>query len=166
MSFVTLAPGSAIFLDANIFVYSIMNDPSFGAACTDLLIRIDNGELAGHTSAAVLADVAHRLMTFDAMRKFGWPYQETTRRLRRQTDEIKKLSTFQTAIAQIAQSNIAIAPVTVENVVRATEISRQHGLLTNDALLIAAMESVGIVLLASNDADLDRVPGITRFAPH
>jgi hypothetical protein len=48
---------------------------------------------------------------------------------------------------------------------KATAISRQFGLLTNDAIIIAVMESHGLTNLASSDPDFDRVPGITRYSP-
>jgi len=47
----------------------------------------------------------------------------------------------------------------------AADISRQYGLLTNDAILIVLTRGHGLANLASNDADFDRVPGIKRFAP-
>jgi len=37
--------------------------------------------------------------------------------------------------------------------------------LSGDALVVAVMREHGLVNLASNDADFDRVPGLTRFAP-
>jgi predicted nucleic acid-binding protein len=37
--------------------------------------------------------------------------------------------------------------------------------LTNDALIVAVMQDNGLTTLASLDADFDRVPGITRYAP-
>jgi predicted nucleic acid-binding protein len=37
--------------------------------------------------------------------------------------------------------------------------------LTNDALIVAVMQAHGLTNLASHDADFDRVPGITRYAP-
>jgi predicted nucleic acid-binding protein len=43
--------------------------------------------------------------------------------------------------------------------------SRLTGLLSNDALIVAVMQASGLTKLASNDADFDRVPGITRYAP-
>ncbi|TMQ32137.1 MAG: type II toxin-antitoxin system VapC family toxin [Planctomycetota bacterium] len=39
-------------------------------------------------------------------------------------------------------------------------------LLTNDALLVAVMQANGFTKLASHDNDFDRVPGMTRYAPH
>ena len=50
-------------------------------------------------------------------------------------------------------------------IVRATDFSRLHGLLTNDALIVAIMQDHGLTQLASNDADFDHVSGITRFGP-
>ncbi len=37
--------------------------------------------------------------------------------------------------------------------------------MTNDALILATMQDQAIKLIASHDADFDRVPGITRYAP-
>jgi predicted nucleic acid-binding protein len=50
-------------------------------------------------------------------------------------------------------------------VAQAADLSRQYGLLTNDALVIALMQDQGLTYLASNDADFDRIPGIIRYAP-
>jgi predicted nucleic acid-binding protein len=47
----------------------------------------------------------------------------------------------------------------------AAAVSQLHGLLTNDALILATMQDEAINHLASHDADFDRVPGITRYAP-
>lgn len=41
----------------------------------------------------------------------------------------------------------------------------QQGLLFNDALVVALMQDCGLSHLASQDADVDRVPGIVRYAP-
>ena len=47
----------------------------------------------------------------------------------------------------------------------AADVIQQYGLLFNDALVVAIMTEQGLTQVASNDADFDRVPGITRFAP-
>ena len=44
-------------------------------------------------------------------------------------------------------------------------ICQQTGLLINDALIVALMQANRLTKLASHDADFDRVPGITRYAP-
>jgi predicted nucleic acid-binding protein len=47
----------------------------------------------------------------------------------------------------------------------ATLLSQQYELLTGDALIVAIMQAHGLTNLASSDADFDRVPGLTRYAP-
>jgi predicted nucleic acid-binding protein len=50
-------------------------------------------------------------------------------------------------------------------VLSAAILSQQTGLLSNDALIASVMQANGLTNLASNDADFDRVPGMTRYAP-
>ena len=44
-------------------------------------------------------------------------------------------------------------------------VSEKRELLTGDALIVAVMQANGLTHVASNDADFDRVPGLTRYAP-
>jgi predicted nucleic acid-binding protein len=67
MTFADIPAGASIFLDANVLVYAIAPHPAYGAACEGLLDRIERPDILGFTSAAVLADVAHRLMTIDSL---------------------------------------------------------------------------------------------------
>ena len=61
-------PGpESVFVDANAFVYHFTPHPTFKAACSDFLDRIEHGDLLGFTSTHVLTDVAHRLMTTEAI---------------------------------------------------------------------------------------------------
>ena len=58
-----------------------------------------------------------------------------------------------------------VLPVGKSHVSLAADVSRQTGLLCGDALVVAVMQAHGLANLASKDADFDRVPGITRYAP-
>ena len=73
MTFASLPVSSAVFLDANTLVYHFANDPKHGAACSQLFRRIEGQQLQGFTSTHALADVAHRLMTLEAIASNGWP---------------------------------------------------------------------------------------------
>jgi predicted nucleic acid-binding protein len=75
MTFNDIPAGAAVFLDANVLVYACTSHPTYGAACERLLDRIEHQDKEGFTSAHVLADVAHRLMTLEACDRFGWPAQ-------------------------------------------------------------------------------------------
>ena len=66
MTFDGIVPGTSVFVDANCLVYEATADPTYGPACKRLLERIENQELTGFTSAHVIAEMAHRLMTIYA----------------------------------------------------------------------------------------------------
>jgi predicted nucleic acid-binding protein len=163
--FADLAAGDAVFVDANTFVYHFAPDPVLGPPCSVLLQRIENQELSGFTSLHLLGEVAHKLMTVEAYALFGWPFAGMANRLRRHPAEVQRLTAYRRAVFQIVQSRVQVLPISVAVFVAATAISQQTGLLINDALIVAILQANGLTLLASHDADFDRVPGITRYAP-
>ena len=59
--------------------------------------------------AHVLADVAHCLMTIEAMSRFGWPATGLAARLRKHHGEIPKLHQYQQALVRLGQ--IGLQPV-------------------------------------------------------
>jgi predicted nucleic acid-binding protein len=74
MTFARIPAGVAVFFDANSLLYHFANDPQYGAACTQLVKRAEQGQHQGFTSAHVLSDVAHRVMTLEAIDRFGWKH--------------------------------------------------------------------------------------------
>jgi predicted nucleic acid-binding protein len=165
MRFAEIPPRVAIFVDANTLVYHFANEPQYGAACTELVKRTEQRQLEGFTSTHVLADVAHRLMTLEAIKTFGWPPARIAVQLRRHRQEIPKLQVYREAIARIPLLGLHVVPVTQALVEAATSISHRFELLTGDALIVAVMQNHALTNLASNDADFDRVPALTRYAP-
>ena len=91
MTFTEIPVGTRVFVDANTLVYHFAADPQFGASCTDLVKRIERREIHGFASAHVLSDVAHRLMTLEAILLLGWPVASIAQRLRRSHAEIPSL---------------------------------------------------------------------------
>lgn len=160
-----IVAGQLVFVDANTFVYALAPEPTLGPPCFQFLERIRRKEIEGFTSAHVLSDVAHRLMSLEACATFGWPYAGIANRLKRHPTEIAKLHAFRQALDQIIGIGIHILPVSAQNVLMAGDLSCQHGMLSGDGLIVAVMQSQSLTLLASNDGDFDRVPGITRYAP-
>jgi predicted nucleic acid-binding protein len=165
MTFVQIPPGTAIFLDANTLIYHFSNERTYGPACTQLIKRVELGDLSGFTSAPALADVAHRLMTLEAMNRNAWPQAGLAARLKKHHGEIPHLSIYRQAIAGMPLLGIQVLPITFSTVEAATLLSQQHELLTGDALVVAVMQAHGLTNLASNDTDFDRVLGLTRYAP-
>jgi len=165
MTFTDIPPGESVFVDANTLVYHFVPDPDFGPPCRDLLERLATNELVGYTSAHVVSNVAHRIMTIEAVARFGWPAAGIARRLLRHPDDVRQLTRFRQVVDEIPGFGIQVLPITMPLVSAAAEISQQHGLLSGDALVVAVMREHGLVNLASHDADFDRVAGLTRYSP-
>ena len=165
MTFAHIGQNASVFLDANSFVYHFSQHPVLAAPCTGLLDRISRQELLAFTSADVLRDTAHLLMILETSTSLGWTGTGLTSRLQKHPGEIQKLVRFQQAIQEIPRLGIQVLPVTFALIEAATACSRQFGLLSGDALIVAIMQHHGLTNLASNDADFDRVAGITRYAP-
>jgi predicted nucleic acid-binding protein len=165
MTFAQIPAAAVVFLDANTLVYHFTNHPTFGPACTQLVKRIEHQDLAGFISTHVLSEIAHRLMTLEALDRFGWPSAGIAARLRKHHIEIPKLTLHVQAVAQIPLLGIQTVVITPPLVEAATLVSQQHELLMGDSLVVAVMQARGLTHLASNDADFDRVPGLTRYTP-
>lgn len=71
MTFGDIPHAASVFIDANTFVYYFSPHAQFGRACTELLQRVQRREIAATTSLDVLSDVAHRMMTIEAMSQHG-----------------------------------------------------------------------------------------------
>jgi predicted nucleic acid-binding protein len=165
MIFTDIPACASIFVDGNVFIFYFSQHPLLGPPCKQLLERVENQEIDGFTSAHVLGDVAHRLMTLEAQMLFSWPAAGIVRRLRRHPTEVQQLRQYRQAIDEIPIFGIHILPITGGLISLAADVTRQTGLLAGDALIVAAMRDNGVTNLASLDADFDRVPALTRFVP-
>lgn len=165
MNFADLAAGDTVFVDANILVYYFGADPLYGAACAQLFQRIENKDLLGMTSTHVLSEMAHRLMTTEAIRSMGWPIAGIAHRLRTNPNVIGQLTRFRQAVDDILNSQFQVLTIPPALIASAAAVSPANGLLSNDALIVAVMQANGLTKLASTDADFDRVPGLIRYAP-
>ncbi|HEV3081239.1 MAG TPA: type II toxin-antitoxin system VapC family toxin [Gemmataceae bacterium] len=165
MTFDAIAARDAIFVDANVLLYYFTAHPRYGSACQKLLDRIDNKEITGFTSSHVLGEAVHRLMTIEACQRFGWPAKGIAQRLRKHPAEIQQLVRARQAVDEITLIGLDVLPVAKSHTSLAVDLGRQHGLLYGDGLIVAIMQAHGLTLLASTDADFDRVPTITRYRP-
>jgi predicted nucleic acid-binding protein len=165
MTFADLSAGDSVFVDANTLLYHCTVDPVFGSACTNLLDRIGRGDLAAFTSTHILLEVCRRLMALEAARLLGKPQGSMAKFLKGHLDEIHRLTSFRQAIEDLCIGKLQILTISPAMVPTIAAVSQQIGLLTNDAAVVAIMQSSGLTKIASNDPDFDRVAGITRYAP-
>jgi predicted nucleic acid-binding protein len=164
MTLADLNDGDSVFLDANILVYHFAPHPTLGPSCNGLVRRIETQALRGFVSTAVLSEVAHHLMTFEASTVFGWT-SKVTQRLQQDPAAVMQLSKFHQSIAEVPKLGIQLLTIPETLVETAAMLSRQTGLLSNDALILATMQHYGLTNLASADTDFDPALGLTRYGP-
>jgi predicted nucleic acid-binding protein len=165
MIYSDLPAGATVFVDASVFIHHFEPNPRFGPAATEFLERIENQEIIGIASTHIVSEVAHRLMTIEAMHAFGWKSGGIALRLRNHPAEVRTLKRFRQAVQEIALFNVRILIIDPAWLDRAAEVSQQTGLLHNDALTVAVMRVHGLANLASADPDFDPVPGVSRYGP-
>ena len=165
MTYADLPAGSTIFVDAGPFIHHFEPNAVYGPSSTAFLERIENQEIDGVTTTHIISEVAHRLMTIEAMQTCGWKSAGIALKLRNHPREVQTLKHFRRAIQEIPLFGVRITIVDPTWPETAAGITQQTGLLHNDALVVAAMRGLGMTNLASPDPDFDRVIGITRYDP-
>jgi predicted nucleic acid-binding protein len=160
-----LPAGATVLVDASVFIHHFEPNDLFGPAASDFLERIEAQELRGIASTHVVSEVAHRLMTIEAMQAFGLKSAGIALHLGNHPTQVQTLKRFRQAIQEIPLFSVRILTIDPAWLDRAAEISQQTGLLHNDALVIAVLRAQGLTNLASADPDFDRVPGMTRYGP-
>lgn len=78
---------------------------------------------------------------------------------------LSSLTQCKVATEKIPAFNVTVEPITPAHLRIARSFSATHGLLTNDSLTAAVMQTLALVDLASNNLDLSTVPGLTIWQP-
>jgi len=165
VTFADLPAGGVVFLDTNCLVYAATADPQYGPACKRLLERIENKDLQGVTSAHVLGEMAHRVMTIEAALTLGRPLTGMS------TGCGATLPMFSGSanISGPSMTSRRSPSLSSRSVAQTSRVPPTSAFSTACSLMMhlssSIMQSHGLTALASLDADFDQVPGITRYAP-
>ena len=157
-----LPAGTTIFVDANIFLYHVLNVSS---VCSDFFERARRRTVQAYTSPIVLSEVLHQTMLAELGEQHPVRPSGALRLLRRRPELIETLRKTPEIMRQIGHWRIRVLPLRWREIVLAAELTQRYHLLTNDALIVATMRAHRLTHLASNDRDFARVPGLTRWRP-
>lgn len=156
-----LPAGTDVLLDANIFIYAFSNR---SGECRALLERCAREEVFGVTTVEIISEVTHRMMLAEAVGT-GVIQRDNVQLLRGRTADIRGLSNYWVQTSRIFHLNLLILGLEESRLQRAHEMRTMHGLLTNDSVILAAVDEYGIDCFASRDDDFDHIPGITVYKP-
>jgi len=91
--------------------------------------------------------------------------RERVRDLRGKWREVAKLAEYWTQTSAIFGLNILVLTTDEARLHVGQTIRVRHGLLTNDSLIVAAMEEFGIDSLATRDNDFDHISKLIVYKP-
>ena len=91
--------------------------------------------------------------------------RDRVRDLRGKRREIAKLTEYWAQTSAIFGLNILVLPSDEARLYRAQSVRSRYGLLTNDSLILAAMEESGVDSLATRDSDFDHISDIKIYKP-
>lgn len=160
--FETLQKGDKIFIDTNIFLYHF---GEVSTECKALLAQCSSKEITGYTSTSVLAEVLHRAMIVEAVKKNYISAKNPVQQLKKHPEIIKQLSEYIKDVAQIFDMDINILTLTKACIETSAKIRQIEGLLTNDSLVVAVMKNAGISKLATHDNDFDHITWLEIYKP-
>lgn len=149
------------FIDSTIFIYHFTG---VSEDCRTFLERCERGEIHGITSVIVLAEVAHRLMTIEAVARGLVSAGGVVRKLREKPALVRKLSAYQEQVARIPLMGIEIVPFDLRLLLASAALRTALGLLVNDSLVVAAAIDAEVKAIASADRDLRRVKDLAFYA--
>ncbi len=143
-----IEPDSLVFLDAPIFIYHFTGA---SAECRRLLERCERGDLRGITSVVVVAEVAHRLMTIEAVAKGLVSAGNVVKKLREKPEIVSSLRSYQDQVEKIPLMSIEVAPLELGLLLRSAHLRQLFGLLVNDSLAAATAIERNVAVIASAD---------------
>ena len=95
--------GTRVFIDSSVFLYHFFQASE---QAKRLLRRCEDRDCAGFTSAAVLLEVAHRLMAMEAVNSGLLPPGRVVRRLQERPDIVRRLTRYSAQVAEIPACGI------------------------------------------------------------
>jgi predicted nucleic acid-binding protein len=159
-----------IFADTNIFIYQQAGHPDFGPDCRDFLDKVERGGVQTVTSAVVINEASYIIQIQRAASLMG-----TTNRgqiqARMAADPVLAtecwlaVEQYLTLIEALQRGGLTVIDVELSHYGDARIVGRQSQLFVSDATHAVICQQLGIEHIATNDADFDRVPFLTRWEP-
>ena len=165
MALIDFPDGETCYIDTNIFYYHLVTTPFVSEDCSDFLKLVELGRVRAITSSVAVAEATHKVMLAEVVQRHGVDHKGLVSRIKRHPHLLDGLTAHKAVSDSVRSLRIGLETIGLDSIARAVDLSSQHRLLTNDALALAVMEKTGVMRIATNDDDFDRVGSITVFKP-
>jgi len=112
-----------------------------------------------------VAEVAHRLMTIEAVTRRLITPGNVAKKLRERPEIVAKLQTYQQQVDSIPPMSIEVLPLDLGVFLRSGRLRTECGLLVNDSLAAATALERNVTAIASSDPDFERVKELDCYRP-
>ena len=132
-----------------------------------MLERGARNNLTIHLAVNVVAEVIHRIMLLEMMAQGKFQHGLDAVSYHKQHPQaVQQLTRYKTVLRDLGRARINILALSYRDLHASRRYREVYGLLTNDSLIVAAMQREHIAYLATNDSDFERIPGIAVRLPH
>jgi len=159
MNLASIFPGSVVFIDTNILIYSRTGKSQ---ECARFLAECASGNVMAYTSTVVLAEFTHRMMMIEC-KEMGLTSANPAKAMREQPALVRNLSIYADDVRQLLGGGITIEPALPQDFLVALELQAQFGLLTADSLNLAIARRLGINEIATSGKKFDNIQGLIVY---
>lgn len=154
------------FIDTNIFLYTIKSNNKFSRYCGDYISRVKYGELLGFVSPLVISELFYKLIMIEISETKKLDTSKSKIFLKENPGIISKLKKSSKVIEELYMyEGIKILQLGEEISKLSLELSKEYGLLPNDAIHAATCKYYDIKNIATNDSDFERVDFLKVWKP-
>ena len=158
--------GEKVLFDTNIFIYSALDHQKYGGSCTDLIYRVESGEIEGYIPTVVLNELLHRLMVVEVIEESSARNtKEAIQILKYDQSVIPNLKTCWRELDRIYDMRFIVLEEKIDTFKESLPIARKYSLLAKDAYIASFAKSYGIKTIATNDRDFERVKWLNVRKP-
>ena len=129
-----------VFIDSNVFFYSIIGDSKYGKACSKILLDVSERKIEAFISPLILLEVANSL------RKF-------------------RVSSIRDRIRAIISLPIHVVDLNRLDIYEGVELAERYNLSPYDATHVVVASRIGVQYILSADKDFDKVAEVNRIDP-
>lgn len=162
MNLLSIPQEQTVILDANIFIYA---NHRASDQCIKLLERCAKNEIYGIITTHTLAEVMHVLMLAEA-RDIGLiKSSNPAKQLAQNPKKVKALNRYEQLIRDLLGIGLQLESLQREDFLTAMSLQHQYGLLTNDALFLAAASRLRVTNIVSADEQFKEIKGFMLYSP-
>jgi predicted nucleic acid-binding protein len=158
-----------IFIDANIFLYNALDNPAYAEPCSDFLRLVETNQIEAVITPAVMDEVLFKILVSEASQhidKFNlWNLKKQLNNSNFCSSIYRPVKEYAKYLKELANEGLEILGVDERTIEKSVDLGERYGLLTTDAIHLSAMKQYGIMCLATNDSDFDRVDSIRVYNP-